>query len=53
MSTEHWWNDADREELQYWEADLSHCHLVHHKAHTEWLGIEPISPRSDERRLTA
>jgi hypothetical protein len=30
---EHWWNDADKEKLKYWEKDLSQCHFAHHKSH--------------------
>jgi len=45
MSTEHWWNGTDRGKLKYWDINLSQCHCVHHKRHTDWPGIEPGLPR--------
>jgi hypothetical protein len=30
------WNDTDRRNLKCTEKTLSHCHLVHHKLHTEY-----------------
>jgi len=32
---EHWWNDADREELKQKEENLSHYHFVKHKSHVD------------------
>jgi hypothetical protein len=34
MGMEEWWNDTDRGKVRYWEKNLSHCHFVHHKSHT-------------------
>jgi hypothetical protein len=31
------------ETVKYSNHDLSHSHLVHHKSHTDWSGIEPAS----------
>jgi hypothetical protein len=35
MNVEHWWNDADRGKLKYWERNLSQCHFVHHKSYMD------------------
>ena len=35
-----WMND-DRRKLKYSEKNLSQCHFVHHKSHTNWPGIDP------------
>ena len=35
MSVEHWWNDADRRKLKYWDSILSYFHFIMH-----WSGIE-------------
>ena len=40
---EHWWNDTDWRKLKYWEKNLSQSHFVHHKSHTDWLGIEQVT----------
>jgi hypothetical protein len=37
---EHWWNDADGGKLKYLEKNFYQCHLVHHKFHMDWSGIE-------------
>jgi hypothetical protein len=39
--TQHWWNDADRGKLKYWENAQSHCHSINHKSNMEWAQIEP------------
>jgi hypothetical protein len=44
MSVEYWWNDTDRGKPKYLEKNLSHCHFVLHKSHTERPGIEPGPP---------
>jgi hypothetical protein len=41
MSMEQWWSDTDRGKPKYSEKNLSHCHFVPHKSHTDWPGIEP------------
>ena len=45
MSMEQWWNDSDRGKLKYLDDNLSQCHLVHHKFHTDWPRIEPRPPQ--------
>ena len=35
MNMEGWCNDTDRGELKYWERNLSQCHFVHDKSHTD------------------
>jgi len=45
MGMEHWWNGTDRGKLKYWDRNLSQCHRVHHKCHTDWPGIESGLPR--------
>ena len=34
-------NNAKRKNLKYLENDLSQCHFVYHKSHTDWPGIVP------------
>jgi hypothetical protein len=36
---------TDRGKLKNWETDLSHCHLVHHKFHMNWIAIEAGPPQ--------
>jgi len=38
-----WWNDMDGENPKYWEENLFQGHLVYHKLHMDWPGIEPSS----------
>jgi hypothetical protein len=37
---EHWWTDIDRRKPTYLERNLSQCHFLHHKSHTELPEIE-------------
>jgi hypothetical protein len=39
------WNDIDRENRKNSEENLSQCHSVHQKSHTDWPGHEPGLPR--------
>jgi hypothetical protein len=41
MGVEHQWNDTDLVRPKYLEKNLSQCHFVHLKSHTDWCGIEP------------
>jgi hypothetical protein len=41
---EHGWNDTGRRKLKYSEKNLYQGHLVHHKFHMDWPGIEPRPP---------
>jgi hypothetical protein len=36
---EHRWNEIDRGKPKYWGKNLSQCHFVHQKCHTDWAGI--------------
>jgi hypothetical protein len=45
ISVEQWCNDTAGGKMMYWEKNLSWCHCVHDKHHTEWPGIEPRSTR--------
>jgi hypothetical protein len=53
MSVEHWRNDTDGGKRKHSEKNLLHCHIVHHKYHMDWTGIETAFPRWDTGRLTA
>jgi hypothetical protein len=39
------WNNTDRENTKNSEKDLSQCHFVLHKSHTDWSGRELGPPR--------
>jgi hypothetical protein len=41
MITEHWCKDIDRGKKEYSEKNLSQCHIVCHKSHTDRLGHAP------------
>jgi hypothetical protein len=41
---EHWWDEIDRGKPKYSEKNLSQCHFVRHKSHTDGPGIEPGPP---------
>jgi len=46
MSMEQWWNYTDRgKKPKYSEKTLAHFHLVHHKSHMDWPGMELWPPR--------
>jgi hypothetical protein len=36
MGMEHWQNDTNRQEQKNTEKNLSQCHSVYHKTHTDW-----------------
>jgi hypothetical protein len=40
MSAEVWQADIDRGRSKYWENNLSHYHLVHHKCEEDCPGLE-------------
>jgi len=35
----HWWNKTDVGKARYWQKNFSHCCLVYHKCHRDWLDI--------------
>jgi hypothetical protein len=39
------WNETERGKPKYSGKNLSQCHFVHHKSHTDLPRIEPWSPR--------
>jgi hypothetical protein len=41
---EHRWNEIDGRKPKYSGKNLSQCHFVYHKSHTDWPGIEPGPP---------
>ena len=41
LSMEHPWNDTDMRKARCLEKSLFLYHLVKHKSHTDWPGIEP------------
>jgi hypothetical protein len=45
QAMEYRWNEIDRGKPKYSVKNLSECHLVHHKSHMDWTGIEPGPPR--------
>jgi len=47
MSIEQWWNATDKGKPNYWEKNLSQCHLLDHKFHVDCPGIEPGLPESE------
>jgi len=46
MNMEHCWNDAGRRKPERSVKYQSQCHLVHHKSHTYWHGIETWLPHA-------
>ena len=46
-STQHSNNNSKREQLRYWEENLSQDYFVHHKSHTKWPGTEAGPPRQE------
>jgi hypothetical protein len=51
---EHRWNETDRGKPKYPGKNLSQCHFVHQKSHTDCPGIEPDfrGERSATNRLS-
>ena len=45
MGMESPWNEADRGNVKYSERNLSQFHVVYHKFHIDWPGIESRPPR--------
>jgi len=43
LSMEHRWSNTDKIKWKCREKNLSHIHFVHHKSHTDWLGIKPAT----------
>jgi hypothetical protein len=43
-TTVNWWIDDRGKNAEYWEINLSHVHIVNHKSHKDWLGLEFGSP---------
>ena len=50
---EHQWNESDSGKPKYSKKNLSQYHVVHHKSHMDWNGIEPGASAVTGRRLTA
>ena len=42
MRVERWWNDTDRGTPRYRQRNLSKCHFVHNKCHSDWHQTEPV-----------
>jgi len=45
IGMEHRCVDTDRGKPKYLEKNLFQCHFFHQKSHTNWPGIEAVSPR--------
>ena len=45
-----WWADTDGENPKYSESSLAECHVLCHRTHIGWAGIDP-GPRDDETLL--
>jgi len=37
MSTEHWWNDADRGQLKHMQKSPFQCHFISHEMAWDWI----------------
>jgi hypothetical protein len=40
INIEIWWNNADREQANWWEKNLSHYSFIHHRFRMDWPGFD-------------
>lgn len=53
MGVECWWNGTESGNPKYSDSKMSHCHLVHHRPHTDWSSNQPGATALTDRGLTA